>query len=330
MTKDNKQFNKQFTLICDRRSDEYLKENPYISGTSFETGHYSIEIAKSCCEKMADLLNSSHTFFHGDTFYIDTNSIMSRKEETKFCRFCGSPVVIQTIEEYVKEEEKKNSSERVADKNCYKEDLVDILFKVGVLKFGDFTLKSGIKSPFYLDHRLFISHPKDTLTLIQNMLIPKIKELGLEFDLVAGIPEAGNIFSSPYSIITNTPAIMIRKKIKDYGMKKEIEGEWKEGQTVLVFDDLMTGGDSKIEVINQLSRNGLVVKDIVVLVNRTPFPEKLKPFSLMGANLHFLISMDEIAKIALRKKLIPQDKFVEYSKFIHQQRRAYALSGSPF
>ena len=59
-----------------------------------------------------------------------------------------------------------------------------------------------------------------------------------------------------------------RKEVKTYGTKAEIEGEFHTGETAIVIDDLATTGGSKFEAIEKLTAVGLIVKDIVVLVDR--------------------------------------------------------------
>ena len=59
-----------------------------------------------------------------------------------------------------------------------------------------------------------------------------------------------------------------RKEVKTYGTKAEIEGEYHAGETIVVIDDLATTGGSKFEAIEKLTGAGLVVKDVVVLVDR--------------------------------------------------------------
>lgn len=59
-----------------------------------------------------------------------------------------------------------------------------------------------------------------------------------------------------------------RKEVKAYGTKAEIEGEYQAGETIVVIDDLATTGGSKFEAIEKLTGAELVVKDVVVLVDR--------------------------------------------------------------
>jgi uridine monophosphate synthetase len=143
--------------------------------------------------------------------------------------------------------------------------LADQLLEAGCIKFGEFTLKSGLKSPIYIDLRQIISYPK-LLEGIGAAYLPLIKDL--KFDRLAGLPYAAIPIATTVSLQGNYPMIYPRKEVKSYGTKAEIEGEYHAGETALVIDDLATTGGSKFEAIEKLTGAGLKVKDVVVLVDR--------------------------------------------------------------
>jgi uridine monophosphate synthetase len=143
--------------------------------------------------------------------------------------------------------------------------LADGLLTAGCIKFGEFTLKSGLKSPIYIDLRQIISHPK-LLADIAQAYLPIVSSL--QFSRIAGLPYAAIPIATAICLAGNYPMIYPRKEVKTYGTKAEIEGEYHAGETVLVIDDLATTGGSKFEAIEKLTGVGLVVKDIVVLVDR--------------------------------------------------------------
>src|SRR5688500_13387916 len=143
--------------------------------------------------------------------------------------------------------------------------LADGLLEAGCIKFGDFTLKSGLQSPIYIDLRQIISHPK-LLADIAQAYLPILSTF--QFSRIAGLPYAAIPIATAISLAGNYPMIYPRKEVKTYGTKAEIEGEYHTGETVVVIDDLATTGGSKFEAIEKLTGAGLVVKDVVVLVDR--------------------------------------------------------------
>jgi len=143
--------------------------------------------------------------------------------------------------------------------------LADDLLEAGCIKFGEFTLKSGLKSPIYIDLRLLIAYPK-LLEQVAAAYLPLLEKL--QFDRLAGLPYAAIPIATAISLAGNYPMIYPRKEVKVYGTKAEIEGEYQAGETVVVIDDLATTGGSKFEAIQKLTGAGLVVKDVVVLVDR--------------------------------------------------------------
>jgi len=143
--------------------------------------------------------------------------------------------------------------------------LADGLLSAGCIKFREFTLKSGLKSPIYIDLRQIISYPK-LLEQIGAAYLPLLKDL--KFDRIAGLPYAAIPIATAITLAGNYPMIYPRKEVKTYGTKAEIEGEYHAGETIVVIDDLATTGGSKFEAIEKLTGAGLVVKDVVVLVDR--------------------------------------------------------------
>ncbi len=143
--------------------------------------------------------------------------------------------------------------------------LADGLLAAGCIKFGEFTLKSGLKSPIYIDLRRIITYPK-LLEQIGAAYLPILKDL--KFDRIAGLPYAAIPIATAISLQGNYPMIYPRKEAKTYGTKAEIEGDFNAGETIAVIDDLATTGGSKFEAIEKLTAVGLKVRDIVVLVDR--------------------------------------------------------------
>ncbi|MFB0534298.1 MAG: orotidine-5'-phosphate decarboxylase [Anaerolineae bacterium] len=139
------------------------------------------------------------------------------------------------------------------------------LADIGCVRFGDFILRSGQRSPVYIDLRLLVSHPnvlRDVARAYAQLLRP------LVFDRLAAIPYAALPIGTAVSLELGCPLIYPRKEVKDHGTGRAVEGEFQKGERVVVLDDLITTGASKLEAIAPLEELGLQVKDVVVLIDR--------------------------------------------------------------
>lgn len=139
------------------------------------------------------------------------------------------------------------------------------LHRIGAVRFGDFVLKDGRHSPFYIDLRVVIGHP-NVLHQIATAMLNCTH--ALRYDCLAGIPYAGLPLAVAMSLTGNKPLVYPRKEAKDYGTRKLVEGVFKNGDRALVVDDVITTGGAKIEALAPLREAGLVVEDIVVVVDR--------------------------------------------------------------
>jgi len=147
--------------------------------------------------------------------------------------------------------------------------LADELLAFGCVKFASpdqpFILKSGLQSPVYLDLRQLVAHP-DLLLRVARAYLPILE--GLRFDRLAALPYAALPIGTAISLLGGWPLIYPRKEVKAYGTKAEIEGAFAPGERAVVIDDLTTTGGSKFEAIARLSRAGLQVSEVVVLIDR--------------------------------------------------------------
>lgn len=167
--------------------------------------------------------------------------------------------------------------------------LADHLLEAGCIKFGEFTLKSGLKSPIYIDLRQIVSYPK-LLEQVGAAYLPLLKELS--FDRIAGLPYAAIPIATAISLQGNYPMIYPRKEAKTYGTKADIEGEYRAGETVVIIDDLATTGGSKFEAIEKLTGAGLLVRDVVVLVDRQSGAKE--SLEQAGYRLHAVLTISEM------------------------------------
>jgi uridine monophosphate synthetase len=143
--------------------------------------------------------------------------------------------------------------------------LIDDLTAIQALKFGEFRLKSGVLSPFYIDLRGIIAHPP----ILQAMALRILDVLRpLRFDRIAGSPYAGLPIATAVSLAGNLPMLYARKEAKDHGIRRVIEGTFAPGDVIVPIDDVITDGASKFEAAAPLIEAGLTVRDFVIFLDR--------------------------------------------------------------
>ena len=187
------------------------------------------------------------------------------------------------------------------------------LHSIGALKFGEFTFKSGIVSPMYIDLRLFISYPK-VLKKVTKLYADKLTRL--TYDRLAGVAYAALPIAGAISLELEQPWIFMRKEglQKGYGLKKSLEGEYNDGETVVMIEDLVTRATSLLEAIPAIESHGLVVKDAVVLLDYGKGGgEKLKA---KGYNLHAFMTVHELVDIMKNEGKIDEQKHAQCLKFL--------------
>ncbi len=192
-----------------------------------------------------------------------------------------------------------------------KETIIEQLSELGAIKFGEFTLKSGIVSPIYIDLRMIVSEP----SLLENIAQAfRVLSSDLSFDRVAGIPYTALPMATAFSLLTKTPMIYPRKEQKGYGTKKQIEGIFKSGEMVLVIDDLITNGLSKFETFDVLEAEGLKVTDVAVLIDREQGGREA--LSEKGYKLHSLISVFEVIDQLKSSGKISEELYLKSQQFL--------------
>jgi uridine monophosphate synthetase len=199
----------------------------------------------------------------------------------------------------------------MTEMNASIQSLADSLLEAGCIKFGEFTLKSGLKSPIYIDLRRIISYPK-LLEEVAQAYLPLISSL--QFSRLAGLPYAAIPIATAISLAGNYPMIYPRKEVKSYGTKAEIEGEYHPGEIALVVDDLATTGGSKFEAIEKLTGAGLVVKDVVVLVDRQSGAKE--SLAEAGYAMHAVLTISEMLVHWEKTAKVATDKIEATRRFL--------------
>ncbi|HEV2405868.1 MAG TPA: hypothetical protein VGR88_10460 [Ktedonobacterales bacterium] len=172
----------------------------------------------------------------------------------------------------------------------------DALLTSGAVKFGAFRLKlhesqpDAPLSPLYVDLRVLQSFP-DALDAAVATLAELIDAEKLIFTRYAGIPMAATPLTAVLSHVTRIPMITPRE-LKSHGSGESINGAYVAGETVLAIDDVVTHADSKIEAIRVLEANGLVVRDVAVLVDREQGGPRM--LAEAGYTLHAALRLSQL------------------------------------
>lgn len=188
-----------------------------------------------------------------------------------------------------------------------KESLIVSLHELGAVKFGEFTLKSGVKSPVYLDLRLFVDRPA-TLRRVARMM--QAYATPLKPDRLAAIPMAGLPIGVALSLTMDIPLIYPRPQVKDHGIGRFIEGTYAPGESVLVIDDVLTRAHSKLETIGLLEAVQLKVTDLLVVIDRQM--GGTEALAEKGYRVHTVLTLQEVLDtlLALRRMSPDQHRFV--------------------
>jgi uridine monophosphate synthetase len=195
------------------------------------------------------------------------------------------------------------------------ERLANALYDRGCVKFGTFTLKSGLTSPIYIDLRLLVGHP-GLLKDVGAILAAEADEL--IFDRIAAIPYAALPIGIAMALEMDRPMIYPRREAKQYGTRRAIEGAFEPGETALLIDDLITRGGSKLEAIESLEAADLAVKDVLVLIDREQ--GGARDLAERGYQLHAVLRLTELLEVLADSERITSEKHTQVLAYLKQTR----------
>ncbi|WP_185867254.1 orotidine-5'-phosphate decarboxylase [Blattabacterium cuenoti] len=177
------------------------------------------------------------------------------------------------------------------------------IYKLGIIKFGNFTLKSGMNSPIYIDFRPIASRP-DLLIKLSDLLINEVSSYN--FELICGVPYAALPIATTLSLRSKIPLIIKRKENKGYGTERMIEGIYKTGQNCLIIEDVVTSGDSLLKTVIDLEKEGLIIKNIMSILDREQ--GGIDNIKKRGYNIRTLFRIGEVFKILKKEHFLKKQE----------------------
>jgi len=167
----------------------------------------------------------------------------------------------------------------------------EALVRCHALTYGNFTLASGAKSPYYIDIKRASTDPS-VLEVIADEMAREIQASAISYEKIAGVVLGSIPLAVALSLRTKSPYIMVRKETKDHGMKRAIEGQLLLGDKVLMAEDVITTAGSVAAAIEQVRVAGGEVVGVLAVVDRQQGGrEKLQS---MGVPLWSLVTAEEI------------------------------------
>ena len=199
-----------------------------------------------------------------------------------------------------------------------------MLLEIGAVDFNaeePFTLASGLPSPTYVDCRKLISFPRIRATLMDFLTVTVMRDAGFEaFDNVAGGETAGIPFAAMVAERMALPMSYVRKKPKGYGRNARIEGVMREGDRVLLVEDLTTDGGSKLSFVDAIRETGASCGHTAVIFYYGIFPETIDTLAGHGVKLHHLCTWWDVLKAARESESFDESTLAEVESFLTQPR----------
>lgn len=129
---------------------------------------------------------------------------------------------------------------------------------------GDFVLRSGKRSKYYLDKYLFETKPD----ILKALGAEFAKHMAEDVTLIAGAELGGVALAAATAMETGKDWIIVRNSKKDYGTSKLVEGVLNPGDVVLLVEDIATTGGQVLEAAKVITDAGATVKKIVAVIDR--------------------------------------------------------------
>lgn len=181
----------------------------------------------------------------------------------------------------------------------------NLLLQINAIKLqpqNPFTWASGWKSPIYCDNRIILSFP-EVRNFIKENLAQQISELYEKPDIIAGVATGAIGIGALVADFLGLPFCYVRPDAKKHGRKNKVEGYLKEGQKVLVVEDLISTGKSSLMAVEALQEANANVMGMMAVFTYG-FDVATKNFEESNVTLHTLSDYSHLIQLAEKSNYI--------------------------
>ena len=212
----------------------------------------------------------------------------------------------------------------VYDKAAIARSVARMLLEIDAVLFRadePFKLTSGMVSPVYIDCRKIISFPRMRAAMMDYGATVILNDIGYEsLDALAGGETAGIPFAAWLAERTHLPMQYVRKKPKGFGRDARIEGDIKDGQRILLVEDLTTDGGSKLNFVEALRTAGAEVAHTFVIFYYDIFTDTPDRLAEVGINLHYLATWWDVLAACKELGRFDSSTLDSVEAFLHSPR----------
>ncbi|HNY02341.1 MAG TPA: orotate phosphoribosyltransferase [Bacteroidales bacterium] len=184
----------------------------------------------------------------------------------------------------------------------------ELLLKIKAVKLNPkdpFTWASGIKSPIYCDNRITLSYP-EIRTFLRQHFVRAIAENHFSPEAISGVATGGISQGVLVAQELGLPFSYVRTGKKDHGLLNQVEGEVREGQRIVVIEDLISTGGSSLGAVEALRAAGCNIKGMLAIFTYD-LPVAQKAFREADCQLITLTDYDHLIQKALEVGYIDTD-----------------------
>ena len=212
----------------------------------------------------------------------------------------------------------------VYDKAAIARSVARMLLEIDAVLFRadePFKLTSGMASPVYIDCRKIISFPRMRSAIMDYGATVILNDIGYEsLDALAGGETAGIPFAAWLAERTHLPMQYVRKKPKGFGRDARIEGDIKDGQRILLVEDLTTDGGSKLNFVEALRAAGAEVAHTFVIFYYDIFTDTTDRLAEVGIKLHYLATWWDVLAACKELGRFDSSTLDTVEAFLHNPR----------